>query len=175
MNEHNANNVVVKSKDTTVEIHPEYLYLTIPAEYVCTYHKLLVYMADFGRRLIDDCTAMCKGNNKTVVDCWNLFQSAISCHALEMHKEAKLFIDYINKQLDNIYRGEDKKAYNGTNYYPITPDGVLKALCSCGSDVKFEVDVETGKLYQEYLDNKDNGEVFTVEGNDLVVKSSNKV
>ena len=62
-------------------------------------------------------------------------------------------------------------------YYPITPDGKLKALCSCSNqNVTFKVDIETGKLYQNYLDNKDNGEVFTINNNGhLNVESDNKV
>ena len=38
------------------------------------------------------------------------------------------------------------------------------------------VDIETGKLYQKYLDNKDNGEVFTIDDKShLNVESDNKV
>lgn len=169
------NQVYVNDKENLVEIKPEFLYLTIPADYVCTYHKLLVYLADFGKKLLDDCSATCKGNNKTVVDCWNLFQSALACRTLGQDKQASLFIDYINKQLDNIYRGEDKKAYNGSHYFPITPDGKLKALCSCDDNPTFGVDIETGELYEEYLNSKDNGATFTIEDNDLIVKSENKI
>ena len=137
------NQVFVKDKDALIDIKPEFLYLTIPAEYVCIYHKLLVYLADFGKKLLDDCSAVCKGNNKTVVDCWNLFQSALACKSIGQDKQASLFIDYIDKQLYNIYKGEDNKVYNGTNYYPITPDGKLKALCSCGSEISFKDDPNT--------------------------------
>ena len=169
------NLVYTKDKETMVEIQPELLYLTIPTDYVCTYHKLLVYLADFGKKLLDDCSATCKGNNKTVIDCWNLFQSALACRILGQDKQAALFIDYINKQLEQVYRGTDEKVFNGGNYYPITPDGELKALCSCHGDVKFEVDLETGAMYQEYLDNKNNSAVFKLEDNDLIVESNNKV
>ena len=169
------NQVYVKEKESLVEIKPELLYLTIPSDYVCTYHKLLVYLADFGKKLLDDCSATCKGNNKTVIDCWNLFQSALACRTIGQDKQASLFIDYINKQLDNIYRGTDEKVFNGGNYYPITPDGKLKALCSCQGDAKFMTDVETGEMYQVYLDNKDENATFTIEDNDLIVESENKI
>ena len=169
------NQVFVKDKDALIDIKPEFLYLTIPAEYVCIYHKLLVYLADFGKKLLDDCSAVCKGNNKTVVDCWNLFQSALACKSLGQDKQASLFIDYIDKQLNNIYRGEDNKVYNGTNYYPITPDGKLKALCGCSSEVSFKVDPDTGELYEEYLKTINNGEAFVIEGENLKVESPNKV
>lgn len=167
--------VFTKDKESMVEIQPELLYLTIPSEYVCTYHKLLVYLADFGKKLLDDCSATCKGNNKTVIDCWNLFQSALACRTLGQDKQAALFIDYINKQLEQVYRGTDEKVFNGGNYYPITPDGKLKVLCSCQGDVTFQVDLETGRMYQEFLDDKNNNEVFTIEDNDLIVESENKI
>lgn len=167
--------VFTKDKESMVEIQPELLYLTIPAEYVCTYHKLLVYLADFGKKLLDDCSATCKGNNKIVIDCWNLFQSALACRTLGQDKQAALFIDYINKQLEQVYRGTDEKVFNGGNYYPITPDGKLKVLCSCQGDATFQVDLETGRMYQEFLDDKNNNEVFTIEDNDLIVESENKI
>ena len=169
------NQVFVKDKDALIDIKPEFLYLTIPAEYVCIYHKLLVYLADFGKKLLDDCSAVCKGNNKTVVDCWNLFQSALACKSLGQDKQASLFIDYINKQLEQVYRGTDEKVFNGGNYYPITPDGKLKALCSCQGEAKFMTDVETGQMYQEYLDNKDESATFTIEDNDLIVENDTKI
>lgn len=169
------NQVYVKDKENLVEIEPEFLYLTIPADYVCTYHKLLVYLADFGKKLLDDCSATCKGNNKTIIDCWNLFQSALACRTIGQDRQASLFIDYINKQLDNIYRGTDEKVFNGGNYYPITPDGKLKALCSCQGEAKFMTDVETGQMYQVYLDDKDENATFTIEDNDLIVENDTKI
>lgn len=169
------NQVYADDKENLIEIQPEFLYLTIPADYICTYHKLLVYLADFGKKLLDDCSAVCKGNNKTVVDCWNLFQSALACKSLGQDKQASLFIDYINKQLEQVYRGTDEKVFNGGNYYPITPDGKLKALCSCQGEAKFMTDVETGQMYQEYLDNKDNSATFTIEDNDLIVENDTKI
>ena len=76
--------------ENNIEITPEYVYLTIPREYVCTYHKLLIYLSDFGKALLDDCSSSCKGDNKTVIDCWNMFQSALACKALGKDKEAEL-------------------------------------------------------------------------------------
>lgn len=169
------NQVYVDDKEKLIEIQPEFLYLTIPSDYICTYHKLLVYLADFGKDLLNDCSAACKGNNKTVIDCWNLFQSALACRTIGQDKQASLFIDYINKQLEQIYRDTDEKVFNGGNYYSITPDGKLKALCSCQGEAKFMTDIETGQMYQEYLDNKDENATFTIEDNDLIVEHDNKI
>lgn len=172
----NYNKVYVLSDDESnyKEINPEYVYLTIPAEYVCVYHKILTYMADFGKTIVDDCNALCKGNSKNIISCWNLFQSAIACYNLNRKKEADVFINYIKKQLDIIYKGSNNTVYN--SYFPvsITEDGKLKAIVSCGNDTKFIVDVETGDLYQKYLDSKNDNNVYTINEDNLVVTNNSE-
>ena len=37
------------------EVTPEYIYTTIPAEYVCVYHKILAMLADYGEEMLKDC------------------------------------------------------------------------------------------------------------------------
>ena len=163
--------------DGTEEIHPEVLYLTIPSEWTCTYHQLINYIADTGKDIIDDCNFACKGDGKKLFNCWGLFQSACAAYQQSDYTKANFYYNYIKQQLKYYYKHLDKSIYNGTNYYPITPDGKLKALCSCsGNNFKCMVDIETGKLYQKYLDNKDNGEVFTIDDKShLNVESDNKV
>ena len=153
-----------------IEIHPEYVYLTIPADWVCVYHKLLTYMADFGKTIVDDCNAICKGNSKNIISCWNLFQSAIACKELGKDKEAEFFIDYITKQLNNIYKGSDNKCYSGTFPVSIDNKGELKAIVTCGNDPIFKVDEETGELYQKWIEEQDDGKVYTIEDDELVVR-----
>lgn len=153
------------------EIYPEYVYLTIPSNWVCVYHKLLTYMSDFGKTIIDDCTTVCQGNGKNILSCWNLFQSAIACRALGKEKEAEFFINYIIKQLDNIYRGSDKQVYHNTVPLTITDDGKLKAIVSCNDKTRFYVDAETGKLYQEWVDNKD-ANIYSVNDPNLIVENT---
>ncbi len=136
------------------EINPKYVYLTIPAEYVCIYHKLLVALASFGKDIIDDCNAACKGNGKNVMNCWNLFQSAIACKELGKDKESEFFIDYIKSQLNHIYKYDNNREYNVTFPTTINDKGLIKAIVTCGSDVKFEVDEENGKLYEKYLNDE---------------------
>ena len=156
-----------------VEIHPEYVYLTIPANWVCVYHKLLTYMADFGKTVVDDCNAICKGNSKNIISCWNLFQSALACRTLGREKEAEFFIDYIKKQLELIYKGVGQTIYKSTVPLAITEDGKLKAIVSCDNGTHFYVDAETGELYQQYLDDKNNGKVYTINDDDLTVADAN--
>lgn len=155
------------------EITPEYVYLTIPSDYVCVYHKLLLAMADFGKSIIDDCSAACKGNGKQLVNCWNLFQSAIACRTLGRESEATLFINYIKAQLETIYKGSGKTNTTDVTGMAITDDGYLKAFVTCNNEnATFYVDEETGVLYQERKDNADNGKVYTIEDDNLVVTDS---
>lgn len=154
------------------EINPEYIYLTIPSNWVCIYHKLLVYMADFGKTIVDDCNAICTGNSKNIITCWNLFQSAVACHNIGRDKEAEFFIDYIKNQLELIYKGTGKETYNSTIPVTITNDGKLKAVVSCDDGIHFYVDIETGNLYKQYIDNKDNGKVYTITDDNLIVADS---
>ena len=173
------NKVVVKQleRDSTEEIHPEVLYLTIPSEWTCTYHQLINYIADAGKGIIDDCSFACKGDGKTLFNCWGLFQSACAAYQQLDYTKAEFYYNYVTQQLEDYYKNLGKPIYNGTNYYPITPDSKLNDHCSCSNqNVTFKVDIETGKLYQKYLDDRDNGEVFTIDDDGhLNVESDNKV
>lgn len=169
------NEIVVKNQSDKVSIQPEFVYLTIPAEWICIYHRLLVGVADLGKTLIDECSITSNNNSKILLNCWNLFQTAIAAKSIGKIKDAEFLIDYIQKQLELLYRGHGN-IYNGTNYYPITEDGNLNALCSCiDGTVEFKVDLETGQLYEEYLANKNNAKTFVIEDDDLVVTSENKI
>ena len=153
-----------RANEGEVEIAAEYVYLTIPAEYVCLYNKLLVYLSDFGEAAIKDCQAACKGQNLYIIQCWNMFQSAIACHALGLFDKADLFIKYIEAQLETIYKNTDKEMYTcGADFMPISKDGKLKARVSGDSagQARFFTDPETAVLYQEYLSNEQNGRVYT--------------
>lgn len=165
------NEVYVQNNDKQglSQINPKYVYLTIPADYVCVYHKLLVVLSNIGKDIIDDCNAACKGNGKNVMNCWNLFQSAIACKELGKDKEAEFFINYIKAQLNHIYKYDNNRDYNVT--FPTTIDnkGRIKAIVSCGADIKFEVDEENGILYEKWLSEEaekaSNGKVYTIEDN----------
>ena len=163
-----------QNEDIRQEIEPEYVYLTIPASYVCLYHKLLVYLADFGIDLINDCKSSCTAKNKNVIDCWNMFQSAIACHTQGLEDKAKVFIKYIEAQLELNYKGTEDEVFNGGTILPITPDGHLKAEVSCSNNnIKFEVDPLTGELYQKYLDEQSTTKDFHIKNDNLIVESKN--
>lgn len=163
--------VYVKDENNEEIITPDYVYLTIPTEWICVYHKLLIIVSNLGKEIIDDCNTICKSNNKLVINCWNIFQSAVACRELGDNEKAEFFINYIIKQLDVIYKTNNEE-YNGTFPITITPDGLLKAVVSCGEDTKFKVDDETGDLYRQYLEKTKDNKIYIIEDNNLkVIKS----
>lgn len=76
-----------------------YTYLDVPSKYNCVYKKLLIKLSDLGVDMIKDCTSTCKGINRQVINCWNMFQSACAAYTLGYWKQADLLINYINNSL----------------------------------------------------------------------------
>lgn len=159
----------LRTEDEIKEIEVDHVYMLIPFDYVCIYHKLLVYLADFGKSLLTDCSSACKGNNKTIIDCWNMFQSALACYNLGRLKEAEIFINYIKAQLELIYKSSDKEPYNDSFIAPVSEDGHLRGIVSCGDNIKFYVDTETGQLIGNYNENTKLKNVFLLDEKDIPV------
>jgi len=159
-----------------------FIYLEIPIDYACTYHKLLTYMADYGEDAIKECDSACKGNNKSIIKCWNMFQAALAAYEIGRIKEANLLINYINAQLDTIYKKTDYiPELNGT-IEPIDEKGHVFGTLTCRNYIEFYVHIEEtnedfkqGHLYAKIL-NESSGardfEKITDEQLDLIVKSN---
>lgn len=158
------NRVYTTRLEDSVEISPEYIYMTIPSKYLCTYMRLLTMVADLGKEMLMDCTASCKGSGKNITNCWNLFQSALACYALGREDEATFMMTYIDKQIAHLYtvHGAD---YKDIGVFPISEDGTIKAICTCGEEIKIMVDEETAAAYEAYASTVDDGKVY-VETND---------
>ena len=156
-----------------VEIQPEYVYVCIPAEYVCVYHRILAMMADFGEEMLKDCKASCTDKNSGVIECFNMFNAAVAARKLGKTKLAETLIKYIKEKINMIYQGHD----NSTSFvFPIDENGEIKAFVSCGETVKFEINPDDMELYahkfgdgfnQHFaLDEQDESEEVDEEGDD---------
>ena len=91
-----------------------YTYLDVPSKYNCVYKRLLIKLSDLGVDMIKDCTSTCKGINRQVINCWNMFQSACAAYSLGYLKQADLLINYINKSLTlgcTEYTNDDKPMF----------------------------------------------------------------
>lgn len=133
-----------------VKIEPEYIYVTVPAEYICVYHRILAMMADYGEEMLKDCKASCSNKNSSVVECYNMFNAAVAARKLGKDKLAATLIKYIKAKINQIYRNKN----NSTSFvFPVDETGQLKAFVSCGERPQFEVDAETGELLEHKLNN----------------------
>lgn len=111
-----------------------YVYATIPARYVCLYHKLLVLLAEFGVDMLKDCAATCKGNNKTVVNCFNMFNAAVAAYQLGRTKDAEVLAKYINSQINAIFRARGHECPKGEFKIAASEDGSKTAYVTCNGD-----------------------------------------
>lgn len=133
---------------TLKEIEPEYIYVTIPAEYICIYHRILAMLADYGEEMLKDCKASCTDKNSGVIECKNMFDAAVAARKLGKDKLAETLIKYIKVKINQIYKGKD----NSTSFvFPVDENGELKAIVSCGERPKFEIDPDDGELYKHKL------------------------
>lgn len=109
----------------------KYPYLKIPLDYICVYNKLAYYLYYYGIDIIKDCQASCKQTNKTIIECWNLFQLAVNCFEKGEIDKANYFIDYIKNNIDRIYNSNVITDYKGANNYFIDENGDKHTCIVC--------------------------------------------
>ena len=133
-----------------IQIEPEYVYVTIPAEYICVYHRILTMLADYGEDMLKDCKASCTDRNSNVIDCFNMFNAAVAARKLGKDKLAETLIKYIKAKINQMYRGVD----NSTSFvFPVDENGQLKAFVSCNERPMFYINPEDGELYEHKFGN----------------------
>lgn len=133
-----------------IKVEPEYIYVTVPAEYICVYHRILAMMADYGEEMLKDCKASCTNKNSGVIECFNMFNSAVAARKLKKDKLAETIIKYIKAKINQIYRDID----NFTSFvFPVDENGQLKAFVSCNERPMFYINPEDGELYEHKFGN----------------------
>src|SRR5574344_385649 len=133
-----------------VQIEPEYIYVTVPAEYICVYHRILAMLADYGEDMLKDCKASCTNRNSNVIECFNMFNAAVAARKLGNDKLAETLIKYIKAKINQMYRGVD----NSTSFvFPVDENGQLKAFVSCNERPMFYINPEDGELYEHKFGN----------------------
>ena len=138
-----------------IKVEPEYIYVTVPAEYICVYHRILAMMADYGEEMLKDCKASCTDKNNNVIECFNMFNAAVAARKLGKVKLAETLIKYIKAKINQIYKGVD----NSTSFiFPIDEKGELKAIVSCKEHPRFEIDPDSGMLYKQIFENTNDEE-----------------
>ena len=137
--------IYVSHEGNIVTVNPEYVYITIPAEYICIYHKILVLFANYGFEELRECCASCKDNNSSAISILNMFNAAVAAKKLKQDKLADTIMVYIKAKLSILNRGKDVKL--PVTIYPIDEKGEIHAIVSCTDLPKFEVDINTGILF----------------------------
>lgn len=133
-----------------VQIEPEYIYVTVPAEYICIYHRILAMLADYGEDMLKDCKASCTDRNSNVIECFNMFNAAVAARKLGKDKLAETLIKYIKAKINQMYRGVD----NSTSFvFPVDENGQLKAFVSCNERPMFYINPEDMELYEHKFGN----------------------
>ena len=134
----------------SIQVEPEYVYVTIPAEYICVYHRILAMLADYGEDMLKNCKASCTDRNSDVIDCFNMFNAAVAARKLGRDKLAETLIKYIKAKINQMYRGVD----NSTSFvFPVDENGQLKAFVSCNERPMFYINPEDGELYEHKFGN----------------------
>lgn len=133
-----------------IQVEPEYVYVTIPAEYICVYHRILAMLADYGEDMLKDCKASCTDRNSNVIECFNMFNAAVAARKLGKDKLAETLIKYIKAKINQMYRGVD----NSTSFvFPVDENGQLKAFVSCNERPIFYINPEDMELYEHKFSN----------------------
>lgn len=153
MNETNVIEIGTNVKHTPLE----YVYITIPAEYICVYHRILVMLADYGIDMLKDCKATCTDKNSGVIECFNMFNAAVAARKLandnvesSYYKLSETLIKFIKAKINQIYKGKD----NSTSFvFPVDENGELKAFVSCNDIPKFAISPKDGNLYEHKFHN----------------------
>lgn len=134
----------------SIQVEPEYVYVTIPAEYICVYHRILAMLADYGEDMLKNCKASCTDRNSDVIDCFNMFNAAVAARKLGRDKLAETLIKYIKAKINQMCRGVD----NSTSFvFPVDENGQLKAFVSCNERPMFYINPEDGELYEHKFGN----------------------
>ena len=134
----------------SIQVEPEYVYVTIPAEYICVYHRILAMLADYGEDMLKNCKASCTDRNSDVIDCFNMFNAAVAARKLGKDKLAETLIKYIKAKINQMYRGVD----NSTSFvFPVDENGQLKAFVSCNERPMFYINPKDMELYEHKFGN----------------------
>lgn len=138
-----VNNINIK------EILLSDIYLLIPENYITIYQKLITLIINNNKAIKEKPDNIV---NKQIIDCWNLFQSAVAAYNLGFEKDADFFISFINCNIDNIIN-KYGEIYNETFYFE-HPDMIgIRGTEITIDDIDFYVNNEDGNIYQKV--NKD--------------------
>ena len=124
----------------------KYVFVAIPREYVCVYHRILIMLADFGVDMIEDCKASCTSKSTSIIECFNTFNAAVAAYKLNQTSLANTLMNYVKTKINQIYRGDD----NSPSFtFPVDENGEIQAVVSCDDPVRLFINPEDGDLFSQ--------------------------
>lgn len=140
---HLVNNINIK------EILLSDIYLLIPENYITIYQKLITLIISNNKAIKEKPDNIV---NKQIIDCWNLFQSAVAAYNLGFEKDADFFINFIDCHINNIIN-KYGEIYNEM-FYLEHPDMIgIRGANLTIDDIDFYVDNKDGNIYQTINNN----------------------
>lgn len=149
------------------------VYLEIPIDYICVYNKLKYLIYNYGIDLINDCSSSCKPKNQEIVNCWNLFQLAVTNYNNDNITDANNIINNIKDKINKLYKTISNIDYNGIDEYYINEEGTSKTKIICNNNT---YELPNLKIEYEFVLNSENYIEDEGRGKDVIVDiTSNKI
>ena len=136
---------------------PEFVYQTIPMEWVCIYQRILIMFSNYGVDSLRDCCLSCKNPNNTAIQLLNQFNAAVAARRLSIGNNPVDINSYQAKLADTLIKSIEYKldhignvTVDSTNpiIFPIDENGHIKVMISCRNNFPdFTVDIESGDLH----------------------------
>lgn len=149
------------------------VYLEIPIDYICVYNKLKYLIYNYGIDLINDCSSSCKPKNQEIVNCWNLFQLAVTNYNNDNITDANNIINNIKDKINKLYKTISNIDYNGVDEYYINEEGTSKTKIICNNNT---YELPNLKIEYEFVLNSENYIEDEGRGKDVIIDiTSNKI
>lgn len=131
-----------------IQLGEEYVYTTIPKDYVYVYYSILTMLAELGEDMLKDCKATCKDRNSGIIECKNMFDAAIAARALGNIKLADTIIKYIKAKINQILGTKNEfVSYN----FPVNGGDPIKYILDTNNNPIIKIDETNAESYKDNL------------------------
>ena len=154
--------------ENVTELYENGVEIKIPLQYLGIYKVILILFTELGLDMLDDCKTLCKNRNKSIIDCYIMFQTAMAQYYNGNIKAANHIIDYIKAQLNLIARQNASKL---TFTLPIDNNGNVNLFIVVDNyNNNSTTNVYIDKTILEYL-----GQIFATKEELNEVSIENKI
>lgn len=131
-----------------IQIKEEYLYTTIPKDYVYVYYSILTMLAELGEDMLKDCKATCKDRNSGIIECKNMFDAAIAARKLGNIKLADTIIKYLKAKINQILGTKNEfVSYD----FPVNGGDAIKYIVDTNNNPIIKIDDTNADAYRQNL------------------------